>query len=380
MKLLYISKLCLLSLIAFCASGCFEKKEHEEYITIGVLLPLTGESSDEGLRALNGLQLAKQEINENGGILGKKLDIVIFNDKGDKHYALQRYEALKESGVVAMIGSSYSDVTMVLAQEAEKDGIPLISPTASNPLVTKDRKNVFRAIFTDNYQTEVMAKFARNSLKAKTVLIMHRNDSGYMQIADFFRKAFVAQGGEVIAFESYASESEYKSILGKHTEEPPDAIYCSEDYAPAAQLLNDILELGLNSSYMLGSDAWDGILDYVSNPEVRKKIYYTVPFAFDDQDYEVERFVRSYFTKFSQMPITGSASAYTSVYILSEAIKKAGSTNRDSLVLAMKENEFNSIMGRIKFDENNNPHPNVYVVKIKDGKYITYEKISHGGE
>jgi ABC-type branched-subunit amino acid transport system substrate-binding protein len=78
-------------LLAIACLCCCSKKEHVEYITIGALLPLTGDDFDEGLRALNGLQLAKTEINESSGILGKKLNIIVLNDKGDEEYILQQY-------------------------------------------------------------------------------------------------------------------------------------------------------------------------------------------------------------------------------------------------------------------------------------------------
>jgi branched-chain amino acid transport system substrate-binding protein len=105
-------------------------------------------------------------------------------------------------------------------------------------------------------------------------------------------------------------------------------------------------------------------------------VYYASPFSFDDNDPIVVQFVRDYFDSFSQMPLAGSATAYTCVYILAEAIKTAGSLDADAIISAMKTNEFNTITGKIRFDENNNPRINVYIIHIKDGTYSTYEKIS----
>jgi len=121
----------LLTLLVF---GCFPNKDKPEYITIGAILPLTGADSDEGVRALNGLQIAKQEINEKGGILGKKLDIIVLNDRGDKEYVLQQYSVLKEKGVAAIISSGNPDIAMILAKVSAADDIPIFSPSAVNPL------------------------------------------------------------------------------------------------------------------------------------------------------------------------------------------------------------------------------------------------------
>jgi len=367
---------CFLLLVVFI-SGCTKKTEQQEYITIGALLPLTGDNSGEGLRALNGLQLAKEEINKSGGILGKILDIIVLNDRGDEEYIVRQYNALKEKGVVAIIGSSYSGVTMALAQVAEKDGMPVISPTASNPDITKGRPNVFRAIFIDDYQAEVMAYFAYNSLNARTAVVLSNQNLGNSKrMAEVFTESFKNFGGIISAVEPYSSNDDFAAILGKYTANPPDVFYCPENHIPAANLVNAAYETGFRNTNILGSDAWDGLLVYVYQTEAMENVYYSVPFSFDDQDEIVAQFVRNYFSSFSQMPLAGSATAYTSVYILAEAIKKAGSTKSDDIVSAIKSSELDMITGRIQFDENNNPRPNLYILKIKNGIYATCEKIS----
>jgi len=138
-----------LLLLVLSLSSCALGKEKQEYITIGALLPLTGPDSEEGVRALNGLQLAKHEINENGGISGKKLDIIILNDEGSENYALQQYNELKNRGVKAIIGSSSNRVTTVLAKASAADGIPLFSPSAVDLLYNDENGNV--TDFEKNY-------------------------------------------------------------------------------------------------------------------------------------------------------------------------------------------------------------------------------------
>jgi len=358
-------------------SGCAPKTKQREYITIGALLPLTGESSDEGLRALNGLHLAKKEINESGGVLGKMLDIIVLNDRGDEEYIVRQYNVLKEKGIAAIIGSSYSNVTMALAHAAEKDGIPVISPTATNPDITKGRPNVFRAIFIDDYQAEAMAYFAYHSLGARTAVVLKNMDeNSYGHITEPFAQSFVAGGGQIIAVELYAPTDSFADILVKYAANPPDIVYCPENYMPAANLVNAAYATGLHKTYLLGTDAWDGLLTYVYQPEAMEHAYYSAPFCFDDKDEIVAEFVRHYFASFSQMPLTGSATAYMCVYILAEAIKKAGNTESNDIVAAIKSNELDMVTGRIKFDENNNPRQNVYILQIKGGIYATYEKMS----
>jgi branched-chain amino acid transport system substrate-binding protein len=375
-----ISLLICLPLIPLIIAGCSSKPE-QEYITIGALIPLTGEDSDEGLRALNGLQIAKEEINKTGGILGKKLDVIVFDDRGDVEYIVEQYNRLKERGVAAIIGSSYSDATIALAKEAEKDGIPIISPTASNPDVTRGRKNVFRAIFIDDYQAEVMAYFAYNSLGARTAVVLSNQDvAGYKQTAEVFTGSFKACGGLVTAFVPYTAEDNFSEIVGRLAASPPDLIYCPENFVPASRLVNAAYEAGLNATHITGCDAWDGLLAYIYQSEAMKNVFYSAPFSFDDQDAEVTHFVRNYFDSFSQMPLTGSATAYTCVYILAEAIKKAGNIDKEHIISAMKANELDLVTGHLQFDENNNPRTNVYIIQIENGIYATYEKLSLPGK
>ncbi|MDR2952223.1 MAG: ABC transporter substrate-binding protein [Treponema sp.] len=366
-----------MALLITIVNGCAPKLEQQEYVTIGALLPLTGEDSDEGLRALNGINLAKEEINKSGGVLGKKLDVITLNDRGNSEYVVQQYNALKEKGVIAVIGSSYSGVSLALAKEAEKDGMPVISPTASNPEVTKGRRNVFRAIFIDDYQAEVMAYFARGSLNAETaVVFVNKTYENFKRTSDIFAQSFADRGGRVMALEPYSSAGDFAHILRKYAANPPDVIFCPDNYIPASKLVNQAFENGLDRTYILGSDAWDGLLAYVHNLDAMKNVFYSAPFSFDDRDADVGGFVKKYFETYSQMPLSGSAAAYTSVYILAEAIKKAGNTGKDALISAMKENELDVITGHIKFDSDNNPRTNVYVIQIKGGEYSTYKKMS----
>ena len=362
-----------LLLIAAVMQGCTNTKQ-EEYITIGALLPLTGEDSDEGLRALNGLQVAKDEINESGGILGKKLDVIVLNDRGDEGYIVQQYNALKEKGVAAIIGSSYSGVTTALAKAAEKDGIPIISPTASDPDITVGRRNVFRAIFIDDYQSDVMACFAYNSLKAKSALVLINRDlPNYGRIAQMFTESFKARGGTAET-EFFSGDGDFSAILKKYAAKQPDVIFCPENFIPAAKLINTAHENGIKS-YLLCSDAWDGLLAYINNPDAMKNVYYSTPFSFNDEDADVVKFVANYYGNYLQLPVSSPAAAYACVYILSEAIKITGNTSKDAIISAVKANELDQIIGRIKFDQNNNPRTNVFIIQIDGGVYSTFEKL-----
>ncbi|MCL2093878.1 MAG: ABC transporter substrate-binding protein [Treponema sp.] len=367
----------LLGVLLMFFSGCTPRPPEQEFITLGALLPLTGDSSDEGLRALNGLHQAKEEINASGGIDGKMLDILVLNDRGDRVFILEQYEKLINQGVRAIIGSSYSGPTIALAEISEQHGIPIISPTASNPAVTLGRSNVFRAIFTDDYQAQVMAHFAFNKLKAQTAAVLSNlSIETYIHASLVFAETFSSLGGQIIAYETYNSEEDFHLILQHLKEHNLDIIFCPEDFYPASVLVNTAYDLGLSDTVLLGTDAWDGILTYVYNPRAMENVYYTAPFSYDDPDEKISDFVKNYYSLFGQMPLAGSATAYTSLYLLSSAIEKAGSTSWPEIIAAMKSQETDTILGTIQFDENNNPYINVYIIQIKEGQYSAYDRIS----
>ncbi|MCL2218854.1 MAG: ABC transporter substrate-binding protein [Chitinispirillia bacterium] len=358
------------------ASGKRAGKQ-DEYITIGAIFPLTGHYCDEGVRALNGIKQARQEINDAGGVLGKKIDIIVLDDKGDKQRVVEQYNVLKEMGVVAIIGSLFSNVTLPLAEAAAADGMPVISPTASNPEVTKGRKNVFRLIFLDDDQSRIVAGFAHKTLGAKTALII-AGDERFEGMHKVFEEAFKAAGGQVIGKERFTARRDFGAILNKYGRNHPDVIFCATDYTIAAELAEAVNDAGFDGVKLLGTDAWDGILTFAHRLEAMERVYYASPFAFDEIHPAVARFSQRYFDNFSYTPISTAAQSYSAVQILVKAIESAGSTKAEDIIEVMRTGVFDVIAGHMSFDENNNPcslDASVYIMEIKGGYYRSVEKI-----
>jgi branched-chain amino acid transport system substrate-binding protein len=375
---------CILSLILSlalslsCDSASGRRNKRQEYITIGAVFPLTGEHADEGIRALNGLKLARREINAAGGVLGKKLDIIALDDRGDPVRVVEQYRALRERGVLAIVGSSSSNVTLALAKASEADGIPVISPTASNPEVTKGRRNVFRMIFLDDDQARAVALFARNRLGAKTALLIRGNER-YDRMHDVFAEAFRSLGGHSVTNERFTSPDDFAAILGKYVRNRPDVIFCAADYIAAAKLAEAVHKAGLGDVALLGTDAWDGILSFAHKLEEMEQIYYASPFAFDEADTTVARFSQKYFDNFSYTPLSPSALAYSAAQILVAAMEKSGGTDAEGIINSMKSDVFETVGGRIQYDEDNNPHNlnmHLYIMQIKEGYYSSAARIS----
>ena len=368
--------LCM-ALCLSCDSASGRHGKRQEYITIGALFPLTGVHCDDGIRAFNGLQQVRREINDAGGVLGKKLDIIVLDDKSCEEYVVKQYRALVERGAVAIVGSSFSNVTLALAKASEADGIPVISPTASNPVVTEGRRNVFRVIYVDDEQAVILAEFAKRALSAKTALII-RGDDRYEEISDVFANAFKAGGGRVLANERFADPKDFDAILAKHKRNQPDVIFSATDYVVAARLAEAVYNAGFDKTNLLGTDAWDGILSFAHKLDAMERVYYASPFAFDEPNPKVARFSQAYFDNFSYTPVSTAALTYSAVQILAAAMEKSGGTGADGIINAMRSSVFDIVTGKIQFDENNNPNsPEAYVhiMEIKDGYYSSVESI-----
>lgn len=208
MKKFFSTLLGLSMLLVACGEQKTEQKastETAETIKIGAMGPLTGPVAIYGISATNGTQLAIEEINANGGVLGKKLELNLLDEKGDTTEAVNAYNKLLDWGMVALIGDITSKPTVAVAELAAQDGIPMITPTGTQLNITEAGSNIFRVCFTDPYQGEVMAKFAKDNLNAKTVAIMVNNSSDYSDgVAKAFSEEATKQGIEVVAQEGYS--------------------------------------------------------------------------------------------------------------------------------------------------------------------------------
>ena len=217
LTLMLLGVTCLLT-----ACGGNETKEaaapkKEEVVKIGATAPLTGPVAIYGVTATNGSKLAMEEINKNGGVLGKKIDFIVLDSKGDSTEAVMAYNRLVDEGIVAFIGDAPSKPSLAIAEVAAQDNMPMITPTGTQFNITEAGPNVFRTCFTDPYQGVVLANFAKKNLKAETAAVLVNNSSDY---SDGVAKAFLEQaqkvGLKVVAKEGYSDgDKDFRAQLTK---------------------------------------------------------------------------------------------------------------------------------------------------------------------
>ncbi len=350
-----------------------------EELVFGVPAPLTGAASVYGNSTKNGIELGMEDINAAGG----KLSIEVVDEKGEEAEAVNAYNMLMQKGVNAIIGDVTSKPSIAMADYAATDyedgvGVPMITPTGTAADITLKGENVFRACFLDPFQGEVMATFAAENLQAKNVALMYNTSDDYSNgIAEAFEAAAAEKGMTVVAKEGYgASDKDFKTQLTKIQAANPDVIMVPDYYNNVALIVKQAREVGYDGP-MIGGDGWDGVLAVLDegSQSLVNNCYFPNHYFVDDTDEKVAKFVTSYREKYGEDPTAFSALGYDAINIMYQAFQKAGTTDAEAVVEALKGMEYDGVTGHITFDENGDPIKTVSILEYKDGKIVLNTKI-----
>ena len=230
-------------------------------IVVGMYGSLTGDGASFGQSSVEGAQLAVEEINTAGGVLGgRKIRLLVEDDQSRPEEASSAVTKLiTQDKVVAVLGEVASRRTLAAAPVAQKYQIPLITPASTNERVTQVGDYIFRVCFIDPFQGEVLAKFAYNDLKARKVAVLKDIQQDYsVGLTDSIQKTFTGLGGKVLDPVSYSSgDADFRAILTQVRAQKPDAIFATGYYPEAAIIVRQARELGMTMP-ILGGDGWVG--------------------------------------------------------------------------------------------------------------------------
>ena len=224
-------------------------------IKIGGLAPLTGDVSVYGVAVDNGVKMAVEEINADGGVLGKQIEYIVYDEKGDATEAVNAYNKLVQSdNVVAIVGDVTSKPTLAVAQQAAKDKIPLITASGTAENITQAGENIFRACFIDPFQGELMASYASKKLEKKTAAIIYNISDDYSKgLYEAFEAAAGDLGIEVVQVEGYGKGTvDFKAQLTNIKSKNPDVIFLPVYYQDVALIAVQAKELGIEAQFRLG--------------------------------------------------------------------------------------------------------------------------------
>lgn len=380
------SVMCASAVLATALVGCGgDGGKKATTIKIGADIELTGGSASFGKSAQNGIKLALDEANAKGGVLGKKLELVVADNKSEAAEATNAMQKLvAQDKVVAVIGPNLSSASIAATAVNTGAKVLAISPMGTNPSVTVDKDGktkdfMFRACFIDPFQGTVMAAFTKDTLKAQNVAILIDNSSDYAKgLAQYFKEAFVEKGGTIVAEESYLQkDTDFKATLTKIKATNPDMIYIPGYYQEVGMIVKQAREMGLKVP-MAGGDGWDSAkLPEIAGKTALNNTFFSNLYSPDDDSVLNKTFVAAYQKAYNEKPDVFAALAYDSAMLIVNAIKTANSEDTAKIKDALaKTAGFNGVAGSVTFDAQHNPVKSAVIIEYKDGAQAFNTKIN----
>lgn len=343
-------------------------------VKIGLITPKTGDLAVYGIAVENAVQLAVEKINADGGVDGKDIELVVLDNKADATESINAFNRLVDNEkIVALVGPVISSTSNAVALRAEEEGIPMISPTATNLDVTVGKEFVFRACYTDPYQGAMVAKFASENLGATKAAVLYNAGDDYSSgLSDAFQAEFA---GELVAVEGYTAEDvDFKALLTNIKDLGADVLFVPDYYNTIGLIATQAKEVGLEA-VMLGGDGWDAVQDKYG--EVTEGFYFANHYSTTDEAAVVQDFLTAYGDKYEgEVPNALAALGYDAMFVVANAINEAGSTKSEDILAAMKATEMEGVTGHITFDANGDTEKSVSIIKIVDGDLTLETKIS----
>lgn len=371
-KIVYsvLAALLALSLFVSCDSD-------SDVIKIGGIFPLSGDVAVYGVECKKGIDLAIEEINAQGGVLGKKLSLVSEDDEGNADKTVNAFKKLttKDKAKI-IIGSLTSGCSSAITTLAQAQKIIQIAPAATDPAVTNAGNYIFRVCFIDPFQGSVGGKFAAETLNARNAAILYDVQNDYsVGLQENFQTAFTSAGGSIVACESYSKgDKDFNAQLTKIKNANPDVVYLPDYYATVALIARQLRAQGITVP-IVGADGWDGLTENAGNEVLNG--FYSNHYAIDSTMSAVQNFVRAFNAKYNSNPNAFAALGYDAVYMLKDAMVQAGSTNTVAVRDALEKTDGDYVTGRITFDEKHNPVKSAVMLELvrdSDGKLTTVYK------
>lgn len=340
-------------------------------IRIGGLAPLTGDAASYGVAVNNAIQMAVEDINANGGIDGKQIEYIYYDEKGDTTEATNAYNKLvQDDKVVAIIGDVTTKPTLAVAQTSQQDNIPIITATATAAEVTLTGPNIFRACFTDPFQGELMASYASEKLGATKVAVLSDMADDYSSgIAEAFVAKAEELGMQVVADEKYQDgDVDFKSQLTNIKGQNPDVLFLPVYYEDLRLISAQAKEVGVTAQ-LCGADGWDSVLTDNFDSSVLNGGVFCSQYSTESTDERVQNFISAYKEKYEMDPNMFAVLAYDATNMMAQAISDAGSTDSQAIIDAMAALEYDGLTGHMTFDEDRNPQKSAVIVSIQDNAY-----------
>ena len=362
-------------LMTGCGGGA--KKDAGNTIKIGVVSELTGPNASYGTSVVKGMKLAVKEINDKGGVDGKKIELAVADDKSEPAEAANAMsKVLNQDKAKLTMGIFTSSNAIAACNVSESAKVPFLAIGATNPKVTLDKDgkakpNTFRICFIDPFQGTVGANFVLDTLKLKKAVVLIDNSSDYSKgLAAFFKEAYAKKGGQILGEEAYLQkDTDFKAILTKIKTLNPDVLYVPGYYEEVGKIIKQARELDIKAAFV-GGDGWDSpkLVEIAGGPAL-ENTYFTNHYSPDATNAESKAFVAAYQKEYNEKPDAPAVLGYDGAKLMADAIKRAGSTDGAKVSAALAATkDFPAVTGKTSLNATHDAVKSAVIIAFKDGK------------
>ena len=347
----------------FFQSSCFGG----ETIDIAAIYALTGAAAQSNAYSLQGVRLGVDELNTKGGILSKRLNLLVFDNQSSPIGSSVAAEQAAAANVVAILGSVWSSHSIPIAKVAQEKAIPMISNFSTHMALTEIGDYIFRVCFTDDFQGEAMARFARQEFKAKTAVVFVNLTSDYsLGLSRLFRQAFEKLGGRVLGEMEYKPKYENLAPLLLRTKEMNADVVFVAGQDESGLIVKRLQDAGVRS-IALGGDGWSEESFLNHGGKDLELGYYCSHWSESSESQRSRAFVSKY-QETGQFGV-GTALAYDALMLLADAIERAGSVEKEKIRDALANTTaFEGVTGTIGFNAQRNPVKSAVIMKVSKGE------------
>ncbi len=378
MKRILLASIVIASLLSACNTQGGDNK-----VRIGVFMSTTGSTANFGISSVNGIKMAADEINAAGGINGKQVELLVQDDRSDASEAATIVTKFVTQDMVhAVIGEVASSRSIAAAPIAQNAKVPMLTPSSTNPEVTKKGDFIFRSCFIDPYQGAAIAQFAAKSLGAKTAAIMVDRKNDYSTgLEKVITETFTRFGGKIVATQSYQEgDQDFNAQLTSLKGANPEVLFVPGYYNDVGLIAKQARDKGITVP-LIGGDGWDSEQLYKIGGTALNGSYFTNHYSPFDTDPRVVKFVSDYKQRYNSTPDALAATAYDAANIMFDAIKRSKSLNgpdiRDALAAT---NAFPGVTGTVTFNQQRDAVKPIVMIEIKDGgTYAVKERVNVEG-
>ena len=377
-----VSIFLVLAMAVGCFAGCGSKeaKKDADKFYIGGIGPTTGDAAIYGTAVMNGAQIAVDEINEAGGINGKKIEFNFQDDQSDAEKSVNAYNTLKDWGMQVLMGTVTTTPCVAVADKTAQDNMFEVTPTASSTDVIAG-DNVFQVCFTDPNQGTKSAQYIGENKLAKKVAVIYNSSDVYSSgIEAKFIEEAKNQGLEVVAEEAFTADSktDFSTQLKKAQDGGAELVFLPIYYTEASNILTQADQMGYQPKFF-GCDGLDGLLAVKNfDTKLAEGVMLLTPFAADATDDLTKKFVKEYKDKYDEVPNQFAADAYDAIYAIKAAMEEAKVTPDmsvtdmgDALKSAMTKVTIDGLTGdKMSWSDSGEVNKDPKAVVIENGEYV----------